>query len=254
MRLLIWVKRSLVACAVIGFAVATHAGANAVWSPNGLQDAFVGPLVIDPTNTSTLYAGGAGDAFKSTDGGANWVGINNGLTNTEVFALAIDPTKTSTLYAAADGVFASSDGGVNWTPIRTGLTDLVLVGVSTLLIDPNTSTFYAGTFDGVFVFVLEPLWLYGPGKPAGMEAGFNGLALANFTNLLATADLLAVTSRSKIASLQARSPQGNGNRATVMLQIGEQTALLRAGLFEGDPDEPAWIGLTSFTNEIGTFF
>ena len=123
MRLLIWVKRSLVACAVIGFAVATHAGANAVWSPNGLQDAFVGPLAIDPTNTSTLYAGGAGDAFKSTD------------------------------------------GGVNWTPIRTGLTDLVLVGVSTLLIDPNTSTLYAGTFDGVFVFVLEPLWLYGPASP-----------------------------------------------------------------------------------------
>ena len=74
------------------------------WSAinNGLTNATVRSLAIDPTNTQTIYAGGWG-VFKSEDGGLNWSKINSGLTNTFVRSLAIDPTNTQTIYAGTDG-------------------------------------------------------------------------------------------------------------------------------------------------------
>ena len=191
--------------------------------------------------------------------GANWVAINNGLTITNVFALALDPANTSTLYAGTfgAGVFKSSDMGANWVAINNGLTNTEVVS---LALDPtNTSTLYAGTTiggGGVYVFIEEPRWLYGDGNPSGTEAGFDSLALTNFSNSLANLDLKAIRSTASIASVQLNSPQGNGNLASLILQSGEQTARLRTDLFEGDPDpsQPIWIKLTSDTSQIGTFF
>ena len=56
------------------------------------------PLVIDPVNPGTVYAGTANGVFKSTDGGANWTGVNPGLpASTSVFALAIEPAAAPTI-------------------------------------------------------------------------------------------------------------------------------------------------------------
>ncbi len=107
-------------------------------------------LALDPTNPSTLYAGGNGGLFRSTDMGANWVAITSGLTNTAVFALALDPTTPSTLYAGTrGGVFQSTDMGASWVSINNGLTDTFVLA---LALDPiNPSILYAGTaFGGVF--------------------------------------------------------------------------------------------------------
>ena len=231
-------------------------GANWVGINNGLTNNSLDSLAIDPASASTLYAGTlGGGVFKSTDGGDNWVGTNNGLTSTFIDALAVDPGGTSTLYTGTQGrgVFKSTDEGGNWVGINSGLTNTF---VRALAIDPtNPATLHVGTQGGgVFSFVQRPGWLYAAGNPLGTEAQFDGLALTNFSNSSDTANLVAVSSRSGIASVQTEAPRGNGNQATVVLEAGQQTALLRTDLFEGDPNEPAWIELTSDTGEIGTFF
>ena len=99
-------------------------------------------------------------------------------------------------------------------------------------------------------------WLYATGKSSGTEAHFVGLAFANFSGsgFRANLDLEALTTTAPTTSLKRKSPQGNGNHASLILQSGEQTTQLRTDLFEGDPSQPAWIELISDTSEIGTFF
>ena len=36
-------------------------------------------VVVDPTNSSTIYAATARGVLKSTDGGENWAGADSGL-------------------------------------------------------------------------------------------------------------------------------------------------------------------------------
>ena len=87
--------------------------------PN-LSDYALNTLAIDPVNPSTLYVGGDGIAFKSTDGAASWAYAANGLPDI-VFAMvssfAINPQSPDTVYAAVGGdaavggAFKTTDGG-----------------------------------------------------------------------------------------------------------------------------------------------
>jgi photosystem II stability/assembly factor-like uncharacterized protein len=123
----------------------------------------VNVLVIDPTSSSTLYAGSndgrfnaifAG-VFKSTDGGSTWAAVNTGLTEKHVNALAIDPVTPTTVYVGTGrgGVFKSTDGGGSWTAINAGWAadqELPLRFAFALAIDrSNSGTVYVGTSDGV---------------------------------------------------------------------------------------------------------
>ena len=115
---------------------------------------FVGVLAIDPSTSTTLYAGTNGGVFKSTDGASSWQAVNTGLPeNLAVQALAIDHTTPRTLYAGTgSGVFKSTDGGGAWSALDTGLTNTPVAG---LVIDSTTpSTLYAATFGGG-VFDIE---------------------------------------------------------------------------------------------------
>lgn len=84
-------------------------GAN--WSAinNGLDSlsatgASVTALVIDPADSSALYAGASGGGvFKSSDGGATWTAFNDGLANRDVRVLAVAPGSGHTLYAGTSG-------------------------------------------------------------------------------------------------------------------------------------------------------
>lgn len=115
---------------------------------SGLTNLDIIDLVIDPVNTSTLYAiASGGELFKSTNGAGIWGAVNTGQS---VRTLAIDPVNPSTLYIGTDGggVRKSYDGGTSWTAINSGLTHLV---VNALAIDPLSSTrLFAGTDGGVF--------------------------------------------------------------------------------------------------------
>src|SRR5579859_3040984 len=60
-------------------------------------------VAVDPNSPSTVYAGGSGGVFKSTDSGRNWILLNTGLntsTTTGLYVrfLTIDPVNSGTLY------------------------------------------------------------------------------------------------------------------------------------------------------------
>jgi photosystem II stability/assembly factor-like uncharacterized protein len=131
-------------------------------------------FVIDPSITSTLYAGcqgtnsnGGGGLFKSTDGGATWNAAGSGLPavqvspnepwppNVNVNALAIDPAHPGTLYAVIGasvsygGLFRSTDGAASWIAVNSGLP--VSLYINGLAIDPqNPKTLYVAGSTGVF--------------------------------------------------------------------------------------------------------
>ena len=61
-------------------------------------------LVIDPSNSSILYAGTSGSGvFKSSDGGASWFPFNDSLGNLDVRVLTFAHGGTGVLYAGTGG-------------------------------------------------------------------------------------------------------------------------------------------------------
>jgi photosystem II stability/assembly factor-like uncharacterized protein len=93
-------------------------------------------LLIDPTNTNTLYAGSAsGGIWKSTNGGATWVPLDDFMANINIFTMVMDPLHPNILYAGTGeslssisaygdglpgaGVFKSTDSGATWTQLSS---------------------------------------------------------------------------------------------------------------------------------------
>lgn len=160
-----------VECDNLPTAQPTHIPENSFTNPPAIQDdslpsantfLSIGPnddvltLVIDPKDSSTLYAGTSKQGMlKSIDGGATWDESSKGLGDGRIEALAIDPLQPATLYAATldvnwgeYGVYKSIDGGANWIEIMDGITGAF---VRSLVIDPLTpSTVYAMTGNSVF--------------------------------------------------------------------------------------------------------
>ncbi len=105
------------------------------WVPKGddLPNMGISHIVIDPTNTNTIYiASGDFDGqhtrslgvFKSTDGGNNWnviTGLTFGLTEDNSIAkLLIDSNNTTTLFATTkNNIKKSTDGGDTWFDVYT---------------------------------------------------------------------------------------------------------------------------------------
>jgi len=130
---------------------------GASWSDSGLSRYWVGRVVVDPQNSSAIYAtgflprlaGGASAAwgwgspafFKSTNGGRSWEVLN--LPMPSIAGLAIDPQEPGTAYAYGESLLKTTDGGKSWNAVD--------LAIRTLAIDPQTpSTLYAGTDGGVF--------------------------------------------------------------------------------------------------------
>jgi photosystem II stability/assembly factor-like uncharacterized protein len=135
---------------------------NMLYNPPGIR---VQGLVIDPINTSTLYARSSrfdGDIVKSTDGGQTWTVHSAAPPGTLVRSLAIDPVTPSTLYAVywsspSDrewGILKSMDSGENWSVLDTGLPPYADPGfpsvypIPMLAVSPTTpATVYTGYFN-----------------------------------------------------------------------------------------------------------
>lgn len=81
-------------------------------------------IIVDPSNSNTIYAAGKEGIFKSTNGGTNWT-ISITLTN--VNGLVIDPLSPQTLYmtnSSSSGIGAvrkTTNGGTTWTSLSGGL-------------------------------------------------------------------------------------------------------------------------------------
>jgi photosystem II stability/assembly factor-like uncharacterized protein len=122
---------------------------GATW-PQINNPGLVFVIVVDPTNSSTVYAGTAFGVATSTNGGANWQ--LTALNNTVVTSLVMDPNNAAILYAATDsgGVYKSIDGGVSWNAVFTDVGGHVL----SFAFDPSTAgTVFVGTDHGVFMSI-----------------------------------------------------------------------------------------------------
>ncbi len=139
------------------------------------EDVFAGrtfsKIVIDPNDTSTLYAavaraggfpalaaakghpgaGGAVGVFKSIDAGVTWTHLTGGIPAVEASDVAIDRQNPSTVYAAignifgdlGNGVYKSENAGASWTRLGGGLPTSG-VGRVSLDVSPSLpSTVYA---------------------------------------------------------------------------------------------------------------
>ncbi len=140
-------------------ALPTQAG-NDSWSVAGSPaGGSVTKVVVNPTNSSILYAASGPGVFESTDAGADWTLVFPTLnTPTDI---AIDPQNPQTLYAAYDGdatktLFKSTDGGATWAEMDNGIgkvqggTELDSVGE--IAVDPvNEGVVYAAAVNtGVY--------------------------------------------------------------------------------------------------------
>jgi hypothetical protein len=118
----------------------------------GLGSQQVWSLLADPSNPGTIYAGGLGSVYKTTDFGTTWM---RGPSAVIVGAgsLALDPKNPSIVYAAgqATGARKSTDGGISWTymPMRAGDTEFSAWAVTINPFDSNIG--YIGS-DGGGVF------------------------------------------------------------------------------------------------------
>lgn len=118
----------------------------------GLEQAQVRSLAIDPVLSSTVYAGTFATAvYKSSDGGQHWRPANIGLKEhvSVVNAFAIHPKNPNTIYIGTTvGPYRSTDGGGSWVEIVHGMESVYTV---TIAIDPqNPSILYAGTTGGMY--------------------------------------------------------------------------------------------------------
>jgi len=113
----------------VGFGIYKSLDGGDTWTPinAGLEDLTVSHLVVDPTDTQTLYAGVGcvdddialpGNVFKSTDGGASWQRLDGVSPGAPITRLALHPGDPQKVYALGyGGVFYSEDGGTTWAKL-----------------------------------------------------------------------------------------------------------------------------------------
>jgi hypothetical protein len=91
---------------------------------NGLNNLNVGVLLVDPQNSTNIYAGvdnsSGTSLFKSSNGGGNWTLLGGGLAAGPVVTLAAN---ASTIYSVVGNVnesatlYSSTNGGANWAQL-----------------------------------------------------------------------------------------------------------------------------------------
>lgn len=127
----------------------TPARADGAWAAVG-PSAAIGALASDPSG-QTLYAGGAGGVWASTDGGVTWPQVSA----VAMQQLAVDPFTAGMLYAseAAPGAprigVVSRDGAAHWQQLALpGVSGQAGSGVDVVVPDPNRQgVLFAGGTD-----------------------------------------------------------------------------------------------------------
>jgi hypothetical protein len=131
-------------------------------------------MVIDPNNTSVIYAGmyGGPGVSKSTDGGQSWSTV---LPNIEVESMAIRKDNSQILYAGGSaGLFVSYNGGTSWSPVGN-IGSLYVYAIALDMLHPG----------GLFVGVS--------GSGAGIYQSLdNGQTWLHMTNGIGSRDILSL--------------------------------------------------------------
>jgi outer membrane protein assembly factor BamB len=128
-------------------------------------------IVIDPTNSATLFAGSVGGGVWITnDSGAKWRPADDLMGNLAVCSLVMDPTNHMIMYAGTGegfnnigavrgaGIFKTMDGGTSWAVLPATRPDQPppapvnqnFYYVNRLAIASDASVIVAGTNTGIF--------------------------------------------------------------------------------------------------------
>jgi photosystem II stability/assembly factor-like uncharacterized protein len=103
--------------------------------------AFMGTILVDPTNPERLIAPDMSAGLStSTDGGRTWKPLGG---PSRAMAVAWNPTNISQLVTVGmSGAARSSDGGSTWQPIE------MPAGATAVAYDATGATIYAGVLNG----------------------------------------------------------------------------------------------------------
>lgn len=91
--------------------------------PSGSPDGdWITPYALNPTTTSTIYAG-YNEIYKSTNSGTSWTTVTSNLSSGALYSsLVIAPSNGLYVYASTSNkLFKTINGGTSWTNITTGL-------------------------------------------------------------------------------------------------------------------------------------
>jgi len=117
--------------------------------------AWVTPYIIDPNNSSALYAG-YDRVWKTTNRGNSWASASQVLSSSDKLrSLAIAPSNSLVLYAAdRTHMWKTTDGGsTDWTVITLPSTSTSVTYIAVHPTDPNTVWItYGGFVDGQKVY------------------------------------------------------------------------------------------------------
>jgi Tol biopolymer transport system component len=165
---------------------------------SGITNFGMRAVLIDPSNSATIYSLNNTRVNKSTNGGATWTQIVNGLPSVNTYrSLVIDPITPATLYVGGgSGVFKTTNGGTLWSAVNNGLllpyTDNLgrLPFVVSLAVDPVApNTLYAGAANAATATGAFPL----AAVLKSIDGGANWTAQTNgFNNINAGVSALAV--------------------------------------------------------------
>jgi photosystem II stability/assembly factor-like uncharacterized protein len=91
---------------------------------DGLPEVAVLSVLVDPTDTETVYVGSeGGGVFRSDDGGRSWDPLDNGLDSRIIYGLATHQRTPTTVFAAT-----ASSGAAGILQLRPFCGDAVLSG------------------------------------------------------------------------------------------------------------------------------
>jgi photosystem II stability/assembly factor-like uncharacterized protein len=125
----------------------TDDGSNWILANSGLPSEDARILIVDPENSSVLYASVDTGIYKSSNGGTSWTPTATGPAN--VTALAINPNNTAMIYAGCrSGIYLSTDSGTSWALRNNGLSDHYVESLA--LWHANPDILYAGTPGGIY--------------------------------------------------------------------------------------------------------
>jgi len=104
----------------------TNEGANWDLVSKNLFVGQVRAIAIHPNNPDTVFFGGNGSIYRSTDGGNSWTIVGGSpftSSSHTVYDLLIHPNRTNIVYAATNhGLYRSTNSGLNFTLILSAST------------------------------------------------------------------------------------------------------------------------------------
>lgn len=244
----------------------TNAGASWFASNAGIPtDVSLSEVVVDPANSSTLYANSSNFVFNSTDGGRSW---KNTRDHPETISssfptklITFDPKRPSTVYGVWETGFflpiimKSLDGGRTWQQINSNFPpSQFLLSIFSLTVDPvNTSTLYAATSQGLFKMTDGGNWVE---RDKGLfnESGFLTFLSVNPRN---PARLLGAAGAKMFMSNNGGkkwTPTGLGNALVLWATFDPATPIVYAsesGLFKSTDDGDSWREIETDLPDIG---